>query len=104
MISSGTRGTGIMFTDTANVKLYTFDSIAGNTVGALETSTYYKTIELLPVGLNSVSFTTALDVSWKGAVVTFDNTMPIYKLDGSTPTGLWILAEYPPTITVTSES
>ena len=104
MISSGTRGTGIMFTDTANQKLYTFDSIAGTTVGALKTSTSTKTIELLPVGLNSVSFTTALDVSWKGAVVTFDNTMPIYKLDGSTPTGLWILAEYPPTITVTSES
>jgi len=104
MISSGTRGTGIMFTDTANVKLYTFDSIAGNTVGALEASTSTKTLELLPVGLNSVSFTTALDVSWKGAVVTFDNTMPIYTLDGSTPTGLWILAEYPPTITVVSES
>ncbi|MBN1358231.1 hypothetical protein JW988_05630 [Candidatus Bathyarchaeota archaeon] len=105
MISSGTRGAGIMFTDTANVKLYRFDSVAGTTVGALKTSTSSKTIELLPVGLNSVNnFYDALDVTWKGAVVTFDDTMPIYKLDGSTPTGLWILAEYLPTITVTSES
>jgi len=105
MISSGTRGTGIMFTDTANQKLYTFDSIAGNTVGALEASPSSRTIELLPVGLNSVNnFRDALDITWKGAVVTFDDTMPIYKLDGSTPTGLWILVEYPSTITVTAES
>ncbi len=104
MISSGTRGTGIMFTDNSNMHLYTFDPIAGNTVGAIEAIPSSRTIELLPVGLNSVSFTTPLDVIWKGAVVTFDDTIPIYKLDGSNPTGLWILAEYPPTINVFSES
>jgi hypothetical protein len=38
---------------------------------------------------------------WSGAIVAFSNTTPIYASDQS---GLWILAEYPPTITVTAES
>jgi hypothetical protein len=46
------------------------------------------------------NFTDALDICWYGAVVTFDGTTPIYK-DGN---GLWIIVEYPPTITVTTES
>jgi hypothetical protein len=104
LISDSTKGTGILFTDSANLKLYTFDSIAGTEVGALEVDTSAKTIELLPVGLNSVNFTTALDVTWTGAVATFDDTMPIYKLEGSIPTGLWVLAEHLPVIAVTSES
>jgi len=104
LISDDTRGTGILFTDSANLKLYTFDSIAGTEVGALEVDTSAKRIELLPVGLNSVNFTTALDATWTGAVATFDDTMPIYKLEGSVPTGLWILAEHLPIIAITSES
>ena len=104
LISGDTRGTGILFTDSANLKLYTFDSIAGTEVGALEVDTSAKRIELLPVGLNSVNFTTALDATWTGAVVTFDDTIPIYKLEGSIPTGLWILAEHLPIIAITSES
>lgn len=48
-----------------------------------------------------VNFTSALDVSWHGAVVTFDGTIPIYKEDN---TGLWIIVEYPPAITVTTQS
>ena len=104
LISGDTRGTGILFTDSANLKLYTFDSIAGTEVGALEVDTSAKRIELLPVGLNSVNFTTALDATWTGAVATFDDTMPIYKLEGSIPTGLWILAEHLPIIAITSES
>ena len=104
LISGSTRGTGILFTDTANLKLYTFDTIAETKVGALEVNTFTKKIELLPVGLNSVNFTTALDATWVGAVATFDDSMPIYALEGSIPTGLWILAEYPPLIAVTAES
>jgi hypothetical protein len=42
-----------------------------------------------------------MDVTWHGAVVTYDNTTPIYASDQS---GLWILVEYPPTVTVTAES
>lgn len=100
---SGSNGAGIMFTDSANQKLYAFDSIAGSAVGALKVDTATKTIGLLPVARNSASFTNAWDITWRGAVVTFDNTTPIYTTAG-TPTGLWILVEYPPTITVTAES
>jgi hypothetical protein len=100
---SGSRGAGIMFTDNANQRLYSFDAIAGSAVGALKVDASAKTIELLPVARNSASFTYALDITWRGAVVTFDNTTPIYTNSG-TPTGLWILAEYPPTITVTAET
>jgi hypothetical protein len=99
---SGTRGTGIMFTDDSNRKLYTFDSIAGTATGALS-ATSTSLIELLPVELSTVTpFMGALDISWRGAVVTFDGTSPIYKeSDGS---GLWILVEYLPTVTVTARS
>ncbi len=99
---SGAEGAGIMFTDTANQQLYAFDSIAETTTGALRADSNNKRIELRPV-TSSTSFTYALDVVWHGAVVTFDNTTPIYTT-AETPTGLWITVEYPPTITVTAES
>jgi hypothetical protein len=101
---SSSRGAGMMFTDNSNQRLYTFDSIAGSAVGALKVDTSSKTISLLPVARSSASFAYPLDVTWLGAILTFDNTMPIYKMQGTTPTGLWILAEYPPTVTVTAES
>jgi uncharacterized protein (UPF0333 family) len=102
---SGARGAGIMFTDTANQRLYAFDSTApGTPTGALKaTSSGSGLIELLPVTLRQVQFLYAMDVTWDGAVVTFDNTTPIYANAG-TPTGMWILAEYPPSVTVTAES
>jgi hypothetical protein len=101
----GTRGAGIMFTDSANQRLYAFDSTTpGTATGALKASTGGGgLIQLLPVTLRQVQFTYALDITWHGAVVTFNNTTPIYTTQGGTPTGLWILAEYPPTITVTAE-
>jgi uncharacterized protein (UPF0333 family) len=98
---SGTRGTGIMFTDSANLQLYAFDSIAGSSTGALS-ATSTSLIELLPVDLHQVQFTNAMDITWCGAVVTFDDTAPIYR--NSDESGLWILAEYPPTITITAKS
>lgn len=101
-ITSGTRGTGVMFTETSNLNLYAFDSIAGSTVGALKTDTSSKTIELLPVASGSVPFTNAFDVSWRGVVATFDGTSPIYR--DSDEGGLWILVEYLPTIMVTARS
>ena len=102
---SGTRGAGIMFTDSANQLLYCFDSIAGDATGALRTNSYSnpKTIELLPVtSSHPAQFTYPLDVAWHGAVVTFDGNTPIYRT--SDQSGLWMLVEYPPTVTVTAES
>jgi len=92
-----------MFTDSANQRMYAFDAIAGTRTGALKADSANRGIELMPV-TNSTQFTYALDIAWCGAVATFDSSRtPIYKIQGSTPTGLWILVEYPPTVTVTAE-
>jgi len=102
---SGTKGTGIMFTDEANQKLYFFDPIAGNTTGAISVSnSSEKVIELRPVTMTSTNFTYALDVTWSGAIATFDGTTPIYKDEGGVITGLWMIVENLPTITVTTGS
>jgi len=103
--STTTKGFGVMFRDSPNERLYYFDSIVGNKTGALSVSSAERKIEFLPVKLAQVSnFTPALDIIWDGAVVTFDDMTPIYKLDGGNKTGLWIIVEYPPTVAVTTES
>jgi len=103
------KGAGIMFTDNSNMKLYTFDGIPPSQKrGALDVTNDENwrgrrvTIEFNPVAQFQALFTYPLDVTWHGAVVTFDGTTPIYKEDNNT--GLWIIVEYPPTITVTTES
>jgi hypothetical protein len=102
-ISDTRQGAGIMFTDKDNQRLYAFDSIAGSAKGAVNASS--GLIQLLPVSSPQVQFTYAYDITWQGAVATFDNTTPLCSLyDGTTPMGLWILVEYPPTITVTPKS
>jgi hypothetical protein len=103
-ISSNGKGVGIMFTDGANQRLYAFDSFSGsNSKGALKTSS--ALIELLPVSQSMVQFTYAYDITWIGAIATWDGTTPMCSFyDGTTPMGLWILAEYPPTLTVTAKS
>jgi len=96
--STATRGFGIMFTDDANKMLYAFDNSTTKT-GALKVGT--QTVELCPI-TSSVSFKSAKDITWYGAVVTFDGTTPIYNR--SNKSGLWVTVEYPPTITVTTKS
>lgn len=99
---TSSKGGGIIFTDKANQLLYTFDSILGDTTGALKVDSYTKTIELLPVASSSVALPNALDVTWYGAVVTFDGTTPIYQSSGNM--GMWILVEHPPIITVIAQN
>ena len=98
-ISSGNSGAGLMFTNTTNQNLYHFDSIVGNKTGAL--NVFGSGIEFNPVEdwLNHpvTDYTDALDVSWCGAVVTFDGE-PIYR--SSDDVGLWVMVEHPPTVTV----
>jgi len=58
------------------------------------------TIEFNPVEsqlAHPTSFTTPLDATWQGAVVTFENE-PIYQ--SSDETGLWVMVESPPTVAV----
>ena len=82
-----------MFTDSDTQRLYVFDTQTVKT-GAINTDPIAKKIELLPVNMPQVSLPNAFDVTWHGAVVTFDGTTPIY--DQTTRSGLWILVEYPP--------
>ncbi|MEM3823548.1 MAG: hypothetical protein QXH87_01300, partial [Candidatus Bathyarchaeia archaeon] len=112
-LNSSSAGFGIMFSDESNKMLYYFDdkTTTGNPTGALRTiSSSYPTqraIELLPVSsLASVTgFTSALDICWYGAVVTFGTGYtPIYRGGDTNASGLWVLVEYPPTITVTTEN
>ena len=101
---TGTSGSGIMFTDSCNNKLYYFDSLTTNKTGTLKVSDSTKDIMFAPVTLTTLyNFTSALDITWNGAVVTFDATTPIYTLNSGNGTGLWIIVEYPPTVAVTTE-
>ena len=99
---SGTKGAGIMFTDSANQKLYAFDTMPGGKTGALGIYQSNSTIHLLPVAIAQKQFTYALDLTWYGAVATFDGTTPIYTVSSGKKTGLWITVEYPLTTTVTT--
>ena len=98
------KGAGIMFNDVANQKLYAFDSFAGsNSKGGFKVAA--ASLEMDPVSSGQVPFTFAYDITWQGAVATFDGTTPLCNLyDGTTPMGLWILAEYPPMLTATPKS
>ena len=100
---TGSSGTGIMFTDSTNQLLYAYDSFVGHATGAIKaTSGSTDTIEFLPVTLSPANhYNSALDITWRGAVATFGSgSTPIYNANGGNPTGLWILAEYQPTIAV----
>jgi hypothetical protein len=98
--TDGIKGAGIMFTDQANQMLYTFDAMSpATTRGALKADSTAQAISILPVTLNQVSFQTPEDITWYGAVATFDgSTLPIYG--GYGLPGLWVLAELPPTLTI----
>jgi hypothetical protein len=91
-------GAGIMFTDSANRKLYTFDDLAGSNTGGLEVTSFGRVIEFNPVELIPVSFQSAYDISWQGAVVSFDETDPIYPASGTT--GLWAVVESLPLVSI----
>jgi len=94
-----------MFTNCSNQKLYSFDTIAVAKTGTLKVSnnTGERRIEFAPISLSTLyNFTSVLDMTWDGAVVTFDGTTPIYR--NSDKRGLWVTVEYPPTISVSTES
>ena len=96
-----------MFTDSANQNLYIFDSIKWHKDRSALSNSTAGTIQLLPLVKSQLNFNTTLDsrmqdIIWYGAVATFDTTTPIYS--NSDQTGLWIIVEYPPTVTVTTEN
>ncbi|HMK95000.1 MAG TPA: hypothetical protein VK536_06310, partial [Candidatus Limnocylindrales bacterium] len=104
LINSGLQGAGIMFTSSENQQLYAFDSMTNPHAytGALYV-TNTPTIELDPVtSAGSASFTSAKDITWYGAVATFNGANPIYATTGNS--GLWSLVAQPPTVTFMPET
>jgi hypothetical protein len=104
---SGSSGAGIMSTDSANQKLYVFDNIAGQKTGALNVMTSpNRVIEFNPLARSQypASFTYPLDVTWHGAVVTFNNdpNNTIYPTSGNI--GLWVIVECPPRISMATNN
>jgi len=100
---SNSKGAGIMFTDAANQQLNAFDALAGKTTGAIDVSSAISLLPVTPGG--PVQFGAPWDLTWNGAVVTFDGSAtPVYKTTSGNPTGLWILVEYEPTIAVTTST
>jgi hypothetical protein len=104
------HGFGIIMGTEQNIQLYALDKIAGTPTGGLNMTdsqigtSQTVTIEVKPASsLAMVSFTQALDLTWSGAVVTFDGEKPIYPDTGGT-NGLWLIAEFPPSITVKTEN
>lgn len=103
------RGYGIIFPDNSNALLYVFDNkTSGEKYGALKVSDSRQSdnqeiiFEFSPVAMNSVSFQTAKDITWRGAIVLFNLSDPVYNSDDET--GLWVMVEYPPSITISYES
>ena len=101
------HGFGIMFRTQDNYQLYLFDEIAGDKTGGLRISESRdggsQTVRINLKLVDRVSandFQQALDTVWYGAVVTFDGTDPIYTDDGGT-SGLWVMVEHPPQVTLT---
>ncbi len=92
-----------MFTASANQQLYAFDKMAKTFTGALYANSSVPVIELDPVtSAGTVSFTSALDLTWYGAVVTFNGANPIHANSGNS--GLWTLVEQPPSVTIVPQS
>ncbi len=103
LINNALQGTGIMFSDSANQQLYAFDALANKVTGALNVSSSIPVIELDPVtSAGPVSFTSALDLTWFGAVDTFNGVNPICVNNGTL--GVWPVVEQPPSVTVSPQS
>jgi hypothetical protein len=96
--SSSGSGAGVMFTNSSNENLYVFDSYIGTETGALVVNDGgSKFIEVNPVQINSVPFDYTRDITWYGAVVTF-NDEPIHPDSGHD--GLWVMVEHPPVVSM----
>jgi hypothetical protein len=95
---NGNNGVGIMYTLSNNDKLYYFDTSLTKT-GTLNILPGSPIIELDPVKRAAINLPLADDQTWKGAIViSGGGRLPIYPNSGTT--GLWILVEKLPIITV----
>lgn len=110
-IDANNRGSGLMFRNFTNTRLYAFDSFAGDTTGAIELFPGAREIEMNPVERFPINdFQVSYDISWHGAVVIFGSGNPADTIfpyeedfDYETDTlyqGLWILVEETPSVSL----
>ena len=97
--SGGWQESGSFSAQGRYVKLYSRSTSSSHRLYEVQVQTQERqvTIEFNPVERYSASFTYPLDVTWHGAIVTFNNE-PIYPTSGNK--GLWIIAEYPPKVAI----
>jgi hypothetical protein len=113
-LDSNDKGAGLMVRDSTNSRLYAFDDLAGDKTGAIEIDEGSRKIEFNPIARFPVNnLQDAYDFSWHGAIATFGSGNPddtifpyesgySYDYDDDGPfLGLWVLVEYPPTVTFT---
>jgi hypothetical protein len=82
------------------VKLVTLSTSSSQRLYEVQVQTHERrgTVEFNPVEQYQVTdFYDTLDITWYGAVVTFDGE-PIYR--SSDDVGLWVMVEHPPSVTV----
>jgi len=98
--SGGWQSSGAFSKQGRYVRLYSRSTSSSQRFYEVEVEVQERqtTIEFNPVERYQASFTYALDVTWHGAVVTFEDE-PIYPSSGGN-IGLWILVERPPTVAV----
>ena len=95
---SENAGVGVMFTNSTNERLYSFDALEIVPTGAIVVDELPDNlIEVNPVELDEISFTNAREITWYGAVVTFSEES-IYR--NGDDVGLWVMVEYPPAVTL----
>jgi len=98
--SGGWQYSGTFSAEGQYVKLVSLSSSSSQRLYEIEVETQERraTIEFNPVERYQASFTDPLDVTWHGAVVTFEDD-PIYPSSGGN-IGLWIMVEHPPLVAV----
>jgi len=98
--ASGWRESGTFSKQGRYVRLYSRSTSSSQRFYEVQVETQERqvTIEFNPVKRYQASFTNPLDVTWHGAVVTFEDG-PIYPSSGGN-IGLWVMAERPPTVAV----
>ncbi len=105
-ISASNRGIGVIMRSYYNDALYFFDDVIGQHTGAISIDTTNKKIELDPIATARAfpvnGFKQSADVTWVGAIVHFSSGVAgdtIYPTTGGN-IGLWVLVEYPPTVSI----
>jgi len=99
---SGWQSSGEFQAEGRYIKLYSKSSSSDQRMYEIEiartSDEQSVTIEFNPVARFPAFFTHPLDVAWYGAVVTFTDEHDPVWVDGNS--GLWVMVEYPPIVSV----